>query len=737
MAAELRVALTAQPLPTQLRRITTTVAGRGGAVMHHHFTFRPSSDRDLRGAADPRPAPVIAHRMQLERLRHFDLTRLPSIDEEVYLFRCVAPKNPSDERLVAMAQVRDLTPLRDSDGRLVALPAAEDTLAACLDAIRKVQSGRPRTNGSTPTGSSSTSGRPPNSPATNSTCSPSGCCPPPQGAGLEEVMFLARRRDPETRELTDIAVRISYDVDPGVRVEVGPRPTGLIEPLDDYRQKVLRAARRGTVYPYELTAMLAGATGGFTEYDLDGDGEARAGRPAARPQHRRHRRGRGQHADRALPRGRRPGWCCSVTRPSRSAHCPNRSVRGSSPHWTSPSSAACRWSGSRCPRARGSRWSPAPRTWTGWPPRSSASSSSPRRAARSTSWSPGINVGAQPYWNAEATMLMHTKGILVMTPDSAMVLTGKQALDFSGSVSAEDNFGIGGYDRVMGPNGQAQYWAPNIGAARDVLMAHYEHTYVAPGESGPRAPAPTDPHDRDISGYPHTLAGSDFTHRRRDLLLDRQPGPQEGLRHPHRHARRVRPGPRRAGTLGRHGRRGHRGRAGRAPRRSAGVPARHRVAVGAAPRLPAHRRPGHLHRRHAVPALVQEGGQGDQRGQRQPAAGGAGQPLRLRRFPGVHAQTPTGVRRRDRQGHRELPRPHRVLRDLPLSRRRVRGVLQGAQPEHDRARGRRLVRLGDRRRARRGRGVHRRSQPAHRDRQQGRRGGNPARRRLRRGTRPS
>src|SRR5690606_1655499 len=38
----------------------------------------------------------------------------------------------------------------------------------------------------------------------------------------------------------------------------------------------------------------------------------------------------------------------------------------------------------------------------------------------------GINVGAQPYWNAEATMLMHTKGILVMTPDSAMVLTGKQ-----------------------------------------------------------------------------------------------------------------------------------------------------------------------------------------------------------------------------------------------------------------------------------------------------------------------
>ena len=99
----------------------------------------------------------------------------------------------------------------------------------------------------------------------------------------------------------------------------------------------------------------------------------------------------------------------------------------------------------------------------------------------------GINVGAQPYWNAEATMLMHTKGILVMTPDSAMVLTGKQSLDFSGGVSAEDNFGIGGYDRVMGPNGQAQYWAPNLAAARDVLMSHYDHTYVAPGEDGAAA----------------------------------------------------------------------------------------------------------------------------------------------------------------------------------------------------------------------------------------------------------
>ena len=135
----------------------------------------------------------------------------------------------------------------------------------------------------------------------------------------------------------------------------------------------------------------------------------------------------------------------------------------------------------------------------------------------------GINVGAQPYWNAEATMLMHTKGILVMTPDSAMVLTGKQSLDFSGGVSAEDNFGIGGYDRVMGPNGQAQYWAPDLAGAFDVLMAHYEHTYVVPGETAPASGG----HHR--SRRPRHLVvparrrGQRLHDGRRDLLRRHQP----------------------------------------------------------------------------------------------------------------------------------------------------------------------------------------------------------------------
>jgi acetyl-CoA carboxylase carboxyltransferase component len=110
-----------------------------------------------------------------------------------------------------------------------------------------------------------------------------------------------------------------------------------------------------------------------------------------------------------------------------------------------------------------------------------------------------------------------------MTPDSAMVLTGKQALDFSGGVSAEDNFGIGGYDRVMGPNGQAQYWAPSLTAACEILMRHYDYAYVAPGESGPRRAGTHDPVDRDVSGYEHVLAGSDFTRVGEIFSADRNP----------------------------------------------------------------------------------------------------------------------------------------------------------------------------------------------------------------------
>ena len=62
----------------------------------------------------------------------------------------------------------------------------------------------------------------------------------------------------------------------------------------------------------------------------------------------------------------------------------------------------------------------------------------------------GVNVGAQSYWNAEATMLQHCRGALIMTPQGSMLLTGKKALEYAGSVSAEDNNGIGGFAGGLG-----------------------------------------------------------------------------------------------------------------------------------------------------------------------------------------------------------------------------------------------------------------------------------------------
>ena len=115
-----------------------------------------------------------------------------------------------------------------------------------------------------------------------------------------------------------------------------------------------------------------------------------------------------------------------------------------------------------------------------------------------------------------------------MTPDSAMVLTGKQALDYSGGVSAEDNLGIGGYERIMGPNGQAQYWAPDLAGGLPHAARATTTTPTSRPASASRAGArPTDPIDRDVRGEPHTRAGSELAHGRRHLLRRDEPGPQE------------------------------------------------------------------------------------------------------------------------------------------------------------------------------------------------------------------
>ena len=126
------------PVPSGWRRVTVTVVGAD----LHQMTFRPAPDGGL--AEDPTIRdmhPLTGQRLDLWRMKNFDGTRLPAA-AGTYLFHVVAKENPSDQRLIALAEVRDVTPQRNESGEVIGVPALERTLAACLDGIRRAQAQR-------------------------------------------------------------------------------------------------------------------------------------------------------------------------------------------------------------------------------------------------------------------------------------------------------------------------------------------------------------------------------------------------------------------------------------------------------------------------------------------------------------------------------------------------------------------------------------------------------------------
>ncbi|MBA2439510.1 MAG: ATP-grasp domain-containing protein [Thermoleophilaceae bacterium] len=507
MAAELLATIGAAELPPKVARVAVAVSGLGGADVHY-FTFRLADDGFQEERVTRELHPMIARRLHLWRLSEFDLTRVPAV-EDVHLFHCAARENPSDERLVALAEVRDVTQVRDTSGRLTALPEPERVLAACLDSIRRAQAQRPpnrRLHGNQvllivwP---------PVEVPLDELLAFTRRLAPLTTGLGLEEVSMEARVRPPADGELRPMALGFSYQAGAGVTLSVSEPPTEPMSPLDEYAEKVLRARRRGTVYPYELIPLLTRAGGSFTEYDLDEEGDFV---PVERPLG-----------------GNTAGIIVGLVRTVTDRYPEGMARVALFGDPTKALGAIAEPESVRIIRALDlAEEMQVPVEWLAV---SAGAKISMESGSENMDWVSrvlrrlitftqadgevnvvvaGINVGAQPYWNAEATMLLHTSGILVMTPESAMVLTGKQALDYSGGVSAEDNFGIGGYDRIMGPNGQAQYWAEDLAAACDVLFAHYEHTYLAPGERFPRRAPTTDPVDRDVRSFPHRAPIGDF-----------------------------------------------------------------------------------------------------------------------------------------------------------------------------------------------------------------------------------
>ena len=129
-------------IPPAVARVAVAVRRADGAERGDPawFTFRGGpdgaavEDRTLRGLH-----PMMAERLGLWRLSGFELTRLAAVPD-VHLFRIQGREVPDDQRLIALADVRDLTVVRDDRGHVTGLPQIERTLDACLDSLRSARS---------------------------------------------------------------------------------------------------------------------------------------------------------------------------------------------------------------------------------------------------------------------------------------------------------------------------------------------------------------------------------------------------------------------------------------------------------------------------------------------------------------------------------------------------------------------------------------------------------------------
>jgi acetyl-CoA carboxylase carboxyltransferase component len=521
---ELRAVLNEGIFSRPIRRIVVEVASSvhaEGADGMQHFTFRPADGNTYEEEKLYRGLhPMIGKRLHIWRFSNFQTQRLPSV-EDVYLLHVVAKENPKDERLIAFAEVRDVTPIRDETGRIVHLPLLERMLTEAIAGMRMFQSRRPANRRLYWNRILLYVWPPLNLQRDELDRIVRKLAPATEGLGLEQVVVRARIPNPATGELRDMVVRMSSPAGRGMLITFRPadREVRPIKPLTEYEQKVVRMRQRGLIYPYEIIKMLTPAQqdtraefppGNFEERDLD-------------------KRGRLVAVER--PYGQNESNIITGVIRNFTSRYPEGITRvlllGD------PSKDLGALAESECRRIIAAldlaQEMGVPLEWF---PISAGAKISMDSGVENMDWIArvlrrlveftqaggevnllinGINVGAQPYWNAEATMLMHTRGILVMTPKAAMVLTGKRALDYSGGISAEDNQGIGGYDRIMGINGQAQYWARDLDESCHILFRHYEHTYVAPGERFPRPAASSDPVNRDVQVYPHEDSEEGFT----------------------------------------------------------------------------------------------------------------------------------------------------------------------------------------------------------------------------------
>lgn len=455
--------------------------------------------------------PETAARVVLDRYADFDLERLQA-DEGIYAFHGRARTAPGDERVFVVADARDRSPEpgRELYHHLATFERVFNRAARRLRTILQTHDPRRRLQWNRiaifvapaifvePDVASKIASR---------------LAPATRHLGLEKVLVRLNLLDRKNPDEPPVPIELVI-TDTGEQLEIDwrePHDTRLA-PAEEYQRKVVAARRRRLIYPYEIVKMLTSESdngtrsdGHFEEFDLDPESShPLAIKVADRPY--------GQNVSSVVfglirtPTEKVPEGMLRVLLLS------------------DPTMGMGALAGPECDRIVAAfDLAESLGVPLEWVPVSSGAKiamdsgtenldSTARVVRRIVTFTQaggvvhvivqGVNVGAQSYWDALATMLMHTRGVLIMTQNASMVLTGRAALEASGAVSGEDEIAIGGFERIMGPNGEAQYFARNLADAYRILYEHYRYTYVVPGETAPRAFPTTDPRDRSIGDTP-------------------------------------------------------------------------------------------------------------------------------------------------------------------------------------------------------------------------------------------
>ena len=508
-------------------RVTLNAVDAQGQGLHR--SFDPEAGRLRRTAEDHGIHPETARRIDLQRLRHFELERMAA-GESLYCFHGRSRSVPSDERIFVLADARSRAP---DDGREAALHLAafEHSFYEATTTLRHILRVRdPKRRLQWNRLALFVSPALYLDPAVVQRLS-RRLAAATRHLGLEKVVVRVELLDRDAPERHPEPIEFVITDLTGSNIEIARRAPSRapLEPRSDYERKVVDARRRRLAHPYEIVRMLTGGDSGagvstqgpalpvgrFEEFDLDPnfeqpravsvDGRPYGGNSAAivfgiiTTPTDKVPEGMGRVlllSDPTVSMG-------SLAKPECDrivAAIDLAAARGIPLEWVPVSS------GARIAMDSGTE-------------NLDATARVVRRIIEFTQAGhpihlivSGVNVGAQSYFDALATMLSHTRGALVMTPRGSMVLTGRAALEASGSVAAEDEVAIGGFERIMGPNGEAQYLAQDLSDAWRILYEHYRYTYVVPGENGPRPMPVADPAERSVADAPvEASAAGDFS----------------------------------------------------------------------------------------------------------------------------------------------------------------------------------------------------------------------------------